>query len=97
MRTLLDESIPPHCLPEQNLSGVKKNERTFLETAVLTRLSNLLEVGLDGTAMATPNESRGEAAKIAFGRGLADSGTGDSPAGDMAAEAKQPKQTAPAP
>ena len=98
MRTLLDELIPPQCLPEQNVSGAEKNERTFSEGAVLPSLNNFLEVGAEGAAMATPNESRAESANVAFARGLADSGTGDLPVerGNGAAGATKPNQTVPA-
>jgi len=99
MRTLLDESIPPHCLPDQNLSGAEKNERIFPESAVLPSLNNLLEVGPEGAAKATPNESRAQSANIAFERGLAGSGAADLPVerGNGAAGAAKTKQTAPAP
>ena len=73
MRTLLNEVLPPHCSCEPALSAREPEmpaQRTFLQNPVLTRLDDLVEVGLGGTVMATPG-AVAEKANLAPGRGMA--------------------------
>ena len=57
MRTLLNESLPPHVAGERTVSPCEpatSTHRTFSQNAVLVNLDNLVEVGLDGTVIAAP-------------------------------------------
>jgi hypothetical protein len=68
MRTLLNESLPPHFNEETPFSQPQKiqaTRRIFSENSVLsTSEPNLVEVGVDGTVIATPGAD-------APGRGVA--------------------------
>jgi hypothetical protein len=81
MRTLLNESLPPHCSSEQTFSSpesVAPKPRTFLQNAVLDSRVDLVEVGLDGTVIATPSAMDAEQAYPALERGRATSAMPDS-------------------
>jgi len=62
MRTLLTDSFPPQSMNEPGFSAERepaaalpvKVARTFRPAAVLASERDLMEVGVDGTAMATP-------------------------------------------
>jgi hypothetical protein len=72
MRTLLNESLPPHAPDEPALSPSESATpalRTFPQNAVLGNLDNLVEVGLGGAVIATPG-ARAEQAKRAPERGM---------------------------
>jgi hypothetical protein len=74
MRTLLNESLPPHFNDETPFSQPQKiqpSRRIFSENAVLSPSEpNLMEVGVDGTVMATPGAGA-DSAPSAPGRGVA--------------------------
>jgi len=74
MRTLLNESLPPHShgkTPFSQPQKIQSSRRTFSESAVLsTSEPNLVEVGADGAAIATPGAGA-DAALSAPGCGLA--------------------------
>ena len=63
MRTLLTDSFPPQCMDEQTVSHgadaavepTGKMARTFPQSAVLISVDDLVEVGVDGTVIATPS------------------------------------------
>jgi hypothetical protein len=74
MRTLLNESLPPICTDEPTFS---LPERTFPQKAVLTSKDDLVEVGLDGTVIATPGAEAEQA--LALERGMASSMPGAKP------------------
>jgi hypothetical protein len=68
MRTLLTDSFPPQGMDEPGFSveleppaePAAKAARTFPSAAVLASEKDLMEVGVDGTAMATPGASSAE-------------------------------------
>jgi hypothetical protein len=74
MRTLLNESLPPHFNEETPFSQPQKiqaTRRIFSENAVLsTSEPNLVEVGVDGAATATAGAGA-DSALNAPARGLA--------------------------
>ena len=74
MRTLLNESLPPHCNDETPFSQPQKipsSRRIFSENAVFsTNEPNLVEVGVDGAVTVTPGASA-DSAPSAPGSGLA--------------------------
>ena len=76
MRTLLNESLPPHFNDEPALSPpqtIPRSPRIFSQNAVLSSSEpNLTEVGVDGAVIATPG-ARANSANNAPERGLADS------------------------
>jgi hypothetical protein len=85
MRTLLDASFPPTCMEEQTFSPPEPRERMariFSQSAVLAKENNLVEVGADGTVIATPSASHADPANDALVRGVAFS----------SAKAEQPKE-----
>jgi hypothetical protein len=64
MRTLLNESLPPHAAGEPAFSGAESVTpalRTFSQNPVLDNLDNLVEVGLGGAVIATPGAGAGQA------------------------------------
>jgi hypothetical protein len=73
MRTLLNEALPPHFDDAPAFSRPQKiqpSQRTFSENVVLfTNEPNLVEVGVDGTVIATPGAGADPAIN-APGRGL---------------------------
>jgi hypothetical protein len=74
MRTLLNECLPPHATQEPTFSSPEQTnpaQRIFSENAVLIdNTAALLEVGLDGTVIATPG-AQANPADSAPGRGVA--------------------------
>ena len=74
MRTLLNECLPPNLTADPTISlpeQIGQSPRTFSKDAVLTaNTAHLLEVGLDGTVIATPG-ARADQANSALGRGVA--------------------------
>jgi hypothetical protein len=77
MRTLLTDIFPPQSVNEQTFSPREEPSqspgdasRTFSPTAVLTSMDDLLEVGVDGTAIATPGALAAEQAAPALERGV---------------------------
>lgn len=61
MRTLLNQSCPPEYTSLQNFSAAAETApetaRTFPLAAVLASKDDLVEVGVDGTVIATPGAS----------------------------------------
>jgi hypothetical protein len=56
MRTLLNESFPPNCMDEPTFSAAEP-ARIFSHSAVLSKLDDLVEVGVGETVMATSGAS----------------------------------------
>jgi hypothetical protein len=77
MRTLLNESLPPHFNNEPAYSPpetIRPSLRTFSENTVLsTNEASLMEVGVDGTVIATP-DAGADLANTVPERGLTTSG-----------------------
>ncbi|HEY2083283.1 MAG TPA: hypothetical protein VGI88_10895 [Verrucomicrobiae bacterium] len=78
MRTLLTDLFPPQSVNEQTFfpraepsQSVGNASRTFSPTAVLASVDDLLEVGVDGTAIAAPGALAAEEAAPALERGVA--------------------------
>lgn len=79
MRTFLNESFPPQCVDKRTVSSpaeglpeaAVQNERTFLQTAVLASVDDLVEVGVGGTVIAAPSALHAKEAIAALGRGVA--------------------------
>ena len=78
MRTLLTDLFPPQSVNEQTFSprtepsqSVGNALRIFSPTAVLASVDDLLEVGVDGTAIAAPGALAADEAAPALERGLA--------------------------
>jgi hypothetical protein len=74
MRTLLDESLPPNCMDEQNFSPPQpetQEARTFPQTAVLATLDDLVEVGVGRTVIVTPGVSSARQANDTLERDMA--------------------------
>jgi len=80
MRTLLNESLPPHCNDDTPISQPQKNpslRRIFSENALLFT-NEPKEVGVDGAVIASPGASA-DSARSAPGGGLSGSRAGLEP------------------
>lgn len=90
MRTLLNQSCPPEYTSLQNFSAAAETApetaRTFPLAAVLASKDDLVEVGVDGTVIATPG-ARANQANSAPGRGVASLST------NGRSRDKQPRET----
>lgn len=73
MRTLLTNLLPPQSLDSASSPSTApsaKIARTYRETAVFASPDNLLEVGVDGTAIAAPSLSPAKEQGAVLERGL---------------------------